>query len=67
MAKCKIIDGEEQVEVFDIEEEAKEQAQYFCSCARTGAETLHLPNLGDYDFDEETFEHPEYEIVGEDD
>lgn len=45
MARFKIIfDGEEQDEVFATEEEAEEYALYLCSCARTGAETLHCMN-----------------------
>jgi len=68
MPKYKIIfDGEEQDEVFDTEEDAEEYALYLCSCTRTGAEILHWSNPGDYDYDEETFEDPDYEIVEEDD
>lgn len=62
-----IIDGEEEDDLFDTEEEAEEHALYLCSCARTGAEILHLSNPGDYDYDEDTFEDPEYEIVEIDD
>ena len=60
-----IIDGEEEDYLFDTEEEAEEHALYLCSCARTGAEILHWSNPGDYD--EDTFEDPEYEIVEIDD
>ncbi len=64
MEKYKIImNGEELDEVFDTEEEAEEHALYLCGCAQTGAETLHWSNPGDYDYDEETFEMPEYEII----
>ena len=64
MAKFKIIfDGEEQDEVFRTEAEAEEFASYLCSCSRTGAENLHWSNPGDYDYDEDTYETPEYEIV----
>lgn len=67
MARFKIIfDGEEQDEVFATEEEAEDYALYLCSCCRTGAETLHWSNPGDYDYDEDEFEDPEYEIVEED-
>ena len=67
MAKYKIImDGEEEDEVFDKEEAAEEYALYLCSCARTGAETLHWSNPGDNDYDEDTFEEPKYEIIEED-
>lgn len=44
----------------------KINALYLCSCCRTGAETLHWSNPGDYDYDEDEFEDPEYEIVEED-
>ena len=64
MAKYKIImDDEMQDDVFDTEEEADEYALYLCSCSRTGAEILHMSNPFDYDYDAETFEEPEYEIV----
>ena len=64
MEKFKIIfDGEEQDEVFDTEAEAEEYALYLVSCTRTGAEILHMSNPGDYDYDEDTFEDPEYEII----
>lgn len=49
--------------VFDTEEDAEEYALYLRSCTRTGAETLHWSNPGDYDYDEDTFEDPEYEIL----
>lgn len=61
-----IFDGEEQDETFDTREDAEEYALYLCSCTRTGAETLHWSNPGDYDYDEDTFEDPEYEIVEDD-
>ena len=68
MAKYKIIfDGEEQDEVFSSAKAAEEYALYLCSCTRQGAEILHMSNPGDYDYDEDDFEDPEYEIVEEDD
>ena len=68
MAKYKIIMyGEEEDDIFSSEEEAEEYALYLCSCARTGAEILHWSNPGDYDYDEDTFGEPEYEIVEIDD
>ena len=68
MSKFKIIfDGEEQDELFDTEEDAEEAALYLCSCTRTGAEILHMSNPGDYDYDEDEFEDPDYEIVEVDD
>ena len=68
MEKYKIIfDGEELDEIFDTEVEAEEHALYLCSCSRLGAETLHMSNPGDYDYDEDSFESPEYEIIEIDD
>lgn len=61
MEKYKVLFNDElQDEVFDTEEEAEEHALYLCSCAREGAEILHMSNPGDYDADDyET----EYEII----
>lgn len=68
MAKYKIIfDGEEQDEVFSTEDAAEEYALYLRSCSREGAEILHMSNPGDYDYDEDSFEAPDYEIVEVDD
>lgn len=68
MAQYKIIfDGEEQDEIFESEEEAEEYALYLRSCTRQGAEDLHRSNPGDYDYDEDEFENPEYQIVEIDD
>ncbi|MBQ4545527.1 MAG: hypothetical protein II996_08175 [Oscillospiraceae bacterium] len=58
-----IFDDEEQDEVFDSYEEAEEHALYLSSCTREGAEILHMSNPGDYDYDEDEFESPDYEIV----
>lgn len=67
MSKFKILmEDELQDEVFESEEDAEEYALYLCSCARTGAEILHWSNPGDYEYDEDTFEEPEYEIIEED-
>ena len=64
MVKYKIIfNGEELDEIFDTYEDAEEQALYYCSCTELGAETLHMSNPGDYDYDEENWEDPEYEII----
>lgn len=53
MPKFKVaLDGEFEDEVFDTEEEAEEYALYLSSCAREGAEILHLSNPGDYDEDD---------------
>ena len=61
MSKYKVIFNDEEMDaVFDTEEEAEEYALYLCSCAREGAEILHMSNPGDYDEDDyET----DYEIV----
>lgn len=67
MPKYRIIfEGEEQEEVFNSEEAAEEYALYLCGCAREGAENLHMSNPGDYDYDEDSFERPDYEIVEDD-
>ena len=50
-------------DIFDTYEDAEEQALYYCSCTQLGAETLHMSNPGDYDYDEENWEDPEYEII----
>lgn len=64
MAKYKILfDGEEEDEIFATELDAEEHAQYLCSCCREGAEILHLSNPGDYDYDEEEYQTPDYEII----
>ncbi|MFR6065111.1 MAG: hypothetical protein ACLUH5_03575 [Eubacterium sp.] len=64
MSRFKVLfDGEYEDEVFDTEEDAEEYALYLCSCTREGAEILHMSNPGDYDYDEDNFEDPDYEIV----
>ena len=64
MSKYKIIfAGEEEDEVFDSESAAEEYANYLCSCTREGAEILHMSNPGDYEYDEDSFEEPDYEII----
>ena len=64
MAQYKVIfDGEEEDEVFDSEEAAEEHALYLCSCSQEGAEILNMSNPGDYDYDEDDYEDPDYEIV----
>lgn len=68
MPKYKILfDGEYKDDSFDTEEKAEEHALYLCSCCLEGAEILHMSNPGDYDYDEDEFEDPEYEIVEVDD
>lgn len=64
MEKYRVIfEGELEDEVFDTEEEAEEYALYLCSCTREGAEILHMSNPGDYDYDEDDFDEPEYQII----
>lgn len=68
MSKFKIIwDGEEDDEVFDSYEEAEETAYEWQGAARVGAETLHWSNPGDYDYDEDSYEPPEFQIIEIDD
>ena len=61
-----LFDGEMEDEEFDSYEAAEEYAHYLAGCSAVGAETLHLSNPGDYDYDEDTFEYPDYEIIEED-
>ena len=64
MTKYKVIfDGEEQDEIFDTEQEAVDFAEYLCSCKREGAQILHWSNPGDYDYDEDDFDEPDFEIL----
>ena len=65
MSKYKVLFNDEEMdEVFDTEDDAEEYALYLCSCAREGAEILHMSNPGDYDEDDYD---ADYEIVEEDD
>lgn len=59
-------DGELQDEKFDSYEAAEEYALYLVGCSRTGAEILNMSNPGDYPYDEDSLEDPEYEIIEED-
>lgn len=65
MTKYKIVwaDGDEEDEIFDTRESAIEMANYYQACADQGAEDFYLSNPGDYPYDEDTFERPEYEII----
>ena len=64
MPKYKIIlEDEEQDEIFNSQEDAEEYALYLLSCSRLGAEILHMSNPGDYEYDEDEWENPEYEII----
>ena len=58
-----VLDGEVQDEVFDTYEAADEYGGYLCGCAYVGAETLHMSNPGDYDFDPDDWESPDYEVI----
>ena len=49
--------------IFNTKSSAEEYALYLVACTREGAEILHMSNPGDYDYDEDTFEEPEYEII----
>ncbi|MBQ8038272.1 MAG: hypothetical protein IJ274_00105 [Lachnospiraceae bacterium] len=61
MSKYKVWFNDEEMDaVFDTEDEAEEYALYLCSCAREGAEILHMSNPGDYDEDDYD---EDYEIV----
>ena len=61
MKKYKVMfNGELEDEVFDTEEAAEEYAMYLVSCAKQGAEILHLSNPGDYDEDDYD---ADYEII----
>lgn len=61
MSKYKVLFNDEEMdEVFDTEDDAEEYALYLCSCAREGAEILHMSNPGDYDADDYD---EDYEIV----
>lgn len=64
MSKFKIeFNGELQDDVFRTEVEAEEFARYLCACSHEGAEILHMSNPGEYYYEEELFENPEYRIV----
>lgn len=53
MPKYKVsLDGDFSDEIFDTEEDAEEFALYLSSCAKLGAEILHMSNPGDYDIDD---------------
>lgn len=61
MPKYKVsFDGDFEDEIFDTEEEAEDYALYLSSCAKEGAEILHMSNPGDYDADDYD---DDYEIV----
>ena len=49
--------------IFNTYNAAEEAALYAIGCMRQGVEILNMSNPGDYDYDEENFESPEYEMV----
>lgn len=49
--------------IFNTYNAAEEVALYAIGCMKQGVEILNMSNPGDYDYDEENFESPEYEIV----
>ncbi len=51
---------EEEDELYDTKEEAREAGEYGCQCYYDGGEILHMSNPGDYP---ETFDPCDYEIV----
>ncbi|MBR4868258.1 MAG: hypothetical protein IKU10_03795 [Clostridia bacterium] len=68
MSKYRVLfDGELEDEIFNTEEDAEEYGLYLQSCASEGAEIFHMSNPGDYDYNEDTFEAPDYEVVKVDD
>ena len=60
-----ILDDED--DRFDTEYEARDAALYSISCFRQCAEILHLSNPSDYDYDEDEYEDPTFEIIEIDD
>lgn len=58
-----VFDGVEEDEIFDTESEAESYADYLCSCCKEGAETLNMSNSGDWDYDEDDYEDPDYTII----
>ena len=61
MAKYQVYyNGDYEDEIFDTEREAEKYASYLVSCAREGAEIMHMSNPGDYDEDDYD---EDYEII----
>ena len=58
-----LLDGEMEDDVFDSYKIAEEYGWYLIGCSREGAEILHMSNPGDYPYDPDAFEDPEYEII----
>lgn len=69
MSKFRILwteNNEMEEEVFDSYDDAQEMAVYYQGCAKLGAEMLNLSNPGDYPYDEDDFDYPDFEIIEED-
>ena len=59
-----IFDGyEDEDENFDTYEEAEAYGWECCSNAKVGAEILNLSNPGDYEYDEDNWEDPDFEVI----
>lgn len=54
---------EDNDEIFSTYEDAEEQALEICSEMRAGAEDLHMSNPGDYEYSDDDWEDPEFDIV----
>ena len=63
MSKYRVLFNDEyDDEIFDSEEDAEEHALYLSSCAKLGAEILHMSNPGDYDEDDYEIDYEIEEI-----
>lgn len=63
MSKYRVLFNDEyDDEIFDTEEDAEEYALYLSSCAKLGAEILHMSNPGDYDEDDYEIDYEIEEI-----
>lgn len=63
MSKYRVLFNDEyDDEIFDTEEDAEEHALYLSSCAKLGAEILHMSNPGDYDEDDYEIDYEIEEI-----
>lgn len=56
-------DDTDDEETFETFEAAREMAEYYQACAEQGAEDFYLSNPGDYPYDEDAYERPDFEIV----
>lgn len=63
MSKYRVLFNDEyDDEIFDTEEDAEEHALYLSSCAKLGAEILHMSNPGDYNEDDYEIDYEIEEI-----